>query len=379
MIYLDNAATSWPKPQRVYEEMIRCMKEYGANPGRSGHTMAIKASEKIYECRENLCKLFGISNPLCVSFTSNTTEALNVGIKGILKPGDHVITTSMEHNSVIRPLKKLEASGVNLSIAKADSNGKLKVEDIFKLVNNKTKMIVVTHASNVTGNINPIGDIGRMARKKGILFMVDAAQTAGIVPIDVDEMAIDVLAFPGHKGLLGPQGTGGLYIREGIQTETLKEGGTGSISESPYQPDFMPDMHESGTLNTPGIAGLNEGVKFILEKGISEMLRHERELLKYFLEGLFSIPKVKVYGLGPLNEHVGVVSINIGNKDSVEVCTQLDKDYGIAVRGGLHCAYLAHRTIGTIDTGTVRFSMGCFTTRAEIEQALSAINRIARN
>lgn len=378
MIYLDNAATSWPKPEAVYDEMINCMKTYGANPGRSGHKMAIEASEKIYECRENLCKLFGISDALCVSFTGNTTEALNMGIKGLLHPGDHAITTSMEHNSVIRPLKKLESLGVQTSVVKADPYGRVGVERILKHINKKTKLIVMTHASNVNGTMNPIRDIGEIAKRHHVVYMVDAAQTAGVCPIDVEQMNIDILAFPGHKGLLGPQGTGGLYVREGIILDTLKEGGTGSLSESPCQPDILPDKYESGTLNTPGIAGLNEGIKYLLDTGVAEVMRHERELTRYMLEGLYDIPKVTVYGTQAPEQRVGVISVNIKGKDCIEVCGELDEKYGIASRGGLHCAYLAHQTIGTLESGTIRLSLGGFNTKKEIDLALQAIGEIAK-
>ncbi len=378
MVYLDNAATSWPKPNAVYKEMMNCMKEYGANPGRSGHRMAIEAGEKIYECRENISNLFGISDVLCISFTSNTTEALNLGIKGLLKTGDHVITTSMEHNSVIRPLKKLEDSGVKLTVVHANEKGRLKPDAISKHIKPETKLIVTTHASNISGTIMPIKQIGEIAKKNNIIYMIDTAQTAGLYPIHVDEMHIDMLAFPGHKGLLGPQGTGGLYVREGIVLDSLVEGGTGSVSESLYQPAFTPDRYESGTLNTPGIAGLNEGIKYIMETGIDAIRAHEQALTKYMLEGLSSISKVCIYGDLKLDNRVGVISLNIKGKDCVEVCTELDEQYKIAARGGLHCAYLAHQTLGTLSTGTIRFSIGFFNKKKDVDIALKAINDIAR-
>lgn len=379
MIYLDNAATSWPKPDKVCTEMVNCIKEYGANPGRSGHKMAIVASEKIYECRENLCTLFNISNPLNVSFTCNTTEALNIGIKGVLQPGDHVIITSMEHNSVLRPIKKLESSGIKVSIVEADEDGKVNLLDIVRQIRYQTKLIVTTHASNVNGTVMPIEEIGQIARKHNIIYMVDAAQTAGVLPIDVEKMNIDILAFPGHKGLLGPQGTGGLYIREGLILQTLKEGGTGSMSENLYQPELVPDRYESGTLNTPGIAALNEGIKYILKTGINSIAEHERELTGYMLEGLYNMKMIKVYGLKDLDGRIGVISINISGKDCVDVCNELDEKYDIAARGGLHCSYLAHRTMDTLETGTVRFSIGWFNSKTDINNALQAIYRIANN
>jgi len=374
---MDNAATSWPKPKAVYQEMINCMKYYGANPGRSGHRMSIMASEKIYECRENIARLFNIPNPLCVSFTGNTTEAINMGIKGCLKKGDHVIITGMEHNSVLRPIKKMEMTGdISCTIVDADQEGFVSVKDTVKSIQNNTKLIVVTHASNVCGTVNPVHEIGKIARERNILFMVDAAQTAGILPIDVQSMNIDILAFPGHKGLLGPQGTGGLYVREGLVLDTIKEGGTGSNSEEPYQPDFVPDRYESGTLNTPGIAGLNEGVKYILKNGQEEIRQYEKELTLYLLEGLYSIKKVKLYGTSDIEKRVGVISLNIDGKDSVEVCNILDEQYQIASRGGLHCSYLAHKTLQTLETGTLRLSIGCFNTKKEIDKVLHAINHM---
>ncbi len=379
MIYLDNAATTWPKPESVYKEILYCMEHLGANPGRSGHQMAMAAGDKIYECRETICTLFNIPNPLGVAFTSNATEALNLGIKGILKPGDHVITTGMEHNSVLRPLMQMESKGITVSIVNADAFGKVHAKDIMKKITRKTKMIITTHASNVFGTIYPIEEIGYIAYKNNIIYMVDAAQTAGVIPIDVQQMHIDILAFPGHKGLLGPQGTGGIYIREGIKVLPLKEGGTGSMSESQYQPKELPDRYESGTLNAPGIAGLNQGIKYILQKGQRQILEHERTLVQHLLEGLKTIHKVKVYGTKDLYERVGVVSINIADKDCVEVCNILDEIYDIAVRGGLHCSYLAHQNLGTLERGTIRLSVGAFNTIAEIDMALTAIEDIAKN
>lgn len=379
MVYLDNAATSWPKPDSVYLETVKCIKEYGANPGRSGHKMAMQASEKIFECRQNLATLFGIADPLRIVFTVNATEAINLAIKGLLVTGDHVIITSMEHNAVVRPLKKMEAAGVELSIVKADYNGVVDNTDIIKKIKMNTKLLIITHGSNVTGTVNDLAILGRLAKEHNIYFMVDAAQTAGSYPINVGLMNIDLLAFPGHKGLLGPQGTGGLYIRPGIVLDTLKEGGTGSISESLEQPEFLPDRYESGTLNTPGIAGLNEGVKYILKTGIDKIQNHEKQLARYMLEGLSEIKKVKVYGSTNPNQRTGVISITIDGKDSNEVCRELDEEYDIAARGGLHCACLAHKTIGTQNSGTIRFSIGLFNNTRDIDQALRAINNIARS
>jgi cysteine desulfurase family protein len=375
MIYLDNAATSWPKPDAVCNAMAACIKNYGANPGRSGHRMAIQAGEKVYECRENLARLFGIGDPLRIAFTANATEAINLAVKGLLAAGDHVIITSMEHNAVVRPLKKLERQGVELSVVKADSSGRVGLAGIENNVRSNTRLLLVTHASNITGTVNDVQSIGRLAQEHKIIFMVDAAQTAGKCPIDVGLMNIDLLAFPGHKGLLGPQGTGGLYIGEGLELDTLKEGGTGSVSESLEQPDFLPDRYESGTLNTPGIAGLNEGVKYILKIGVDNIRGHEKQLERQMRQGLESIPAVRVYGSNA--PELGVLSITIDGKDCNEVCNELDEKYGIASRGGLHCAGLAHQTIGTRSTGTIRFSIGPFNTPGDIDQALAAVKTIA--
>lgn len=378
MIYFDNGATTFPKPDEVYDAIMKAMKEYGANPGRSGHKLAIRMGREIYETRELLAKLFNIDNPMNIIFTSNCTESLNLAIKGILSKGDHVITSSMEHNSVLRPLAALEKEGVELTIVKGDPTGKIKVEDIANSIRSNTKLIVITHVSNLTGTIMPIEEIGRIAKEKGILLLVDAAQSAGVYDIDVKKMNIDMLAFPGHKGLLGPQGTGGLYIKEGLLLKEIKQGGTGSFSHVLDMPDILPDRYESGTLNGPGIVGLGAGIRYILNKGIENIRKHEEELTKHFIEGLMQIDKVKVYG--PLNEKEqgAVVSINIGDEDSSEISFILDEKYDIQVRPGLHCAPLAHKTIGTFEQGVVRFSFGPFNTHDQIDYALKAIREIAK-
>jgi cysteine desulfurase/selenocysteine lyase len=377
MIYLDNAATSFPKPERVYVEMDRCMRQYCANPGRSGHRLALEAGRAIYRTRERLCRLFNIESPMQVVFTSNATEALNLGIKGLLKEGDHVVTTSVEHNSVARPLTALKAKGVSVTYVGCDSKGYLNPRDIERAIKKNTALIVITHASNVTGTLMPVKEVGLIAKERGIPFMLDAAQTAGIYDIDVRDMNIDILAFPGHKGLMGPQGTGGLYISENLDVLQMKEGGTGSRSEELAQPVVVPDRYESGTPNTAGIVGLGEGVGFILEKGTAAIREHEEELTGMLLQGLEQIKGVKIYG--PVNPglQAGVVSINIGDGDSGEISYILDRSYDIATRSGLHCSPLAHRTIGTFDQGTVRFSIGYFNTREDIEAALRAVEEIA--
>jgi len=377
MIYLDNAATSWPKPPAVAREMARCLQEYGANPGRSGHKMAVKAAEKIFECRENLAAMFGVENPLSFVFTTNATGAINLALKGLLRSGDHVVYSSMEHNSVVRPLKRLEAEGVELSLVQADEEGRVHPADVAKEIRKNTRLLLVTHASNVTGTVNDVEAIGCLAKEHRLIFMVDASQTAGSYPVDIGGLKADLVAFSGHKGLLGPQGTGGLYIREGLRLATLVEGGTGSLSENLLQPEFIPDRYESGTLNTPGIAGLNEGLKYLLQIDPEQIHARKKQLEKQLREGLSDIPKVRIFGQG--DPGVGVVSITLAGKDCQEVCSELDEKYHIAARGGLHCAYLAHKTIGTKHTGTVRFSLGTFTTPQEIEETLQAVKMISRS
>lgn len=377
MIYLDNAATSFPKPERVYIEMDRCMRQYGANPGRSGHRLALEAGRAIFRTRERLCRLFNIENPMRIVFTSNATESLNLGIKGLLKTGDHVITTSMEHNSVARPLTTLGERGVSTTFVRCDSKGFLNPKDIENALRPNTALIIMTHASNVTGTLMPVKEVGAIAKREGVRFMVDAAQTAGAYDIDVKGMNIDMLAFPGHKGLMGPQGTGGLYISEGLEVLQMKEGGTGSSSGELSQPSVVPDRYESGTPNTVGIVGLGEGIGFILEKGQDAIRKHEEELTGMLLEGFAQIKGVRVYGPADPKLQAGVVSINIGEGDPGEISYILDRSYDIAIRSGLHCSPLAHKTIGTFEQGTLRFSIGFFNTREDIEAAVRAVEEIA--
>ena len=377
MIYLDNSATSWPKPENVYKEVERVLKNCG-NPGRGGHRMALESGKIIFESRQEICEIFNVKDPMRIVFTSNTTQALNMALKGVLKYKDHVITSSMEHNSMIRPLMALKEKGTEITVIKGDENGEIDVENIKKEIRENTKLIAITHASNVTGTIMPIKEIGDIARKNNILFLVDAAQTAGVIPIDVEEFNIDLLAFPGHKGLYGPQGTGGLYIREGIDIIPLIEGGTGSESESIYQPNLMPDKLESGTLNTPGIAGLKEGIKFIKKIKIESIKKHEKNLIKMLIEGLEQIKNVKIYGPKNLDNRTGSVSITVDNMDVGDISYILDKKYNIAARAGLHCAPLAHSTIGTLESGTLRFGIGYFNNIDEIKETIRAIEIICK-
>ena len=378
MVYFDNAATTFPKPDIVYDRVMKVMKEYGANPGRSGHKLALKASREIFETRNLISKFFNTGNPMNIIFTFNCTESLNIGIKGILKPGDHVITTSMEHNSVLRPIKHLEKIGVESTIIKADEKGIINPLDIQRAIKSNTKLIVTTHVSNLTGSIMPIKSIGEIAKENNIYYLVDAAQSAGVYNIDVQKMNIDILAFPGHKGLLGPQGTGGLYIRDDVDLDGIFQGGTGSVSYSLEQPEIKPDKYESGTINAPGVIGLGEGIRYIMEKGIDNIRIYEEELTKHFIDEAMKIDGIKLYGPLDINKQGAVVSLNIRDVDSSEVSYLLDEEYDIAVRPGLHCAPLAHKTIGTFEQGVIRFSFGLFNTHKEIEYGIKALKEIAK-
>lgn len=378
MIYLDNAATTFPKPRQVYEAVLDCMENYGANPGRAGHKLAMRAGREIYECRENIAKLLNVSNPMSIVFTHNATDSLNLAIKGVVKSGDHIITTSIEHNSVIRPIKALEKNGVENTIVKCDKYGHLDPNDIKKAIKPNTKLIVTTHASNVCGTIVDIESVGNIAKENNVLYLVDASQTLGVYDIDIQKINVDMIAAPGHKCLLGPQGTGMLYIRDGLEVNILKEGGTGSNSEDLFQPNMMPDRYESGTHNTPGIAGLNAGVKFILETGIDKIRKHEEELCEYMLTKLTEVPNIKIYGPLDSKKRAAVISINIGDIDSGEITFILDDMYEIATRSGIHCSPLAHKTLGTLRQGTVRFSLGYFNTKEDIDKAVEDLKEIEK-
>ncbi len=376
MIYLDNAATSWPKPAEVPKAVAACLRR-AASPGRGGHGLSREADKILFAAREALAALFGAGNSGTITFAANATEAINTALFGLLAPEDRVVTTSVEHNAVARPLRALEDRGLHLAIIGCDRDGSLPMDSLRTALAGGAKAVVVTHASNVTGAVMPLADIGRLARAAGALLVVDAAQTAGVENIDVAAMGIDVMAFSGHKSLLGPQGTGGLYVREGVSVEPFRHGGTGSLSESDRQPLFYPDRLESGTPNTPGIAGLLAGVNYINKRGLENIRTAENRLIGELLTGLANIPGVAVYGPPPGVPRAAVVSFTIGDRDSGEIAHRLDREYGIACRGGLHCAPWAHRTIGTLVTGTVRFSPGCFTTDADIAAALTAVRAIA--
>lgn len=376
MIYLDNAATSHKKPPQVYKKLAAMTKRHSANAGRGASAPSIAAANYIFEAAEQAALLFNISQPENIAFTCNTTMALNMAIKGAAANNEHIIMTSMEHNSAARPVY---ACASPYTIIRADDRGHVNPDDIKNALRPDTGLIVVNHASNVCGSIQDIEAIGEIAHRSGVLFLVDSAQSAGVAEIDVEKMHIDMLAFAGHKALMGPLGTGGLYVREGLVLKTIIEGGSGSGSESREQPEFMPDRLVSGTANMPAIAALGEGIKYIRQVGTKSILEHERSLARRFADGVRNIKGIMLYG-GEPERGVGVISLNVCKKSCVETAQILDSEYQIAVRSGLHCAPLAHETLGTLGCGgTVRFSFGHYTTRAEIDRALYALNKICKN
>lgn len=378
MIYLDNAATTMQKPQEVIEAVVAAMGSMG-NAGRGVNDASLSASRIIYDTRERICRLVGGSDPRQVAFTCNSTESLNIAIRGLLKPGDHVITTMLEHNSVLRPLYDLETNGTSLTIVKSDANGNFDIEDMKAAVRPDTKMIVCTNGSNLTGNYVDPKPIGEFARERGILFVVDASQTAGVFPIDVKDMKIDVLCFTGHKGLLGPQGTGGLYVREGVAVRSMKVGGTGVQTYSKMQPVQMPTVLEAGTLNGHGIAGLHAALGYIEKYGMDKIRMREQELMWRFYEGVKDIEHVRVYGDFSTKNRCAIVTLNIGDYDSSEVSDELLTEYGISTRSGGHCAPLMHKALGTVEQGAVRFSFSHYNTDEEVDAAIRAVQELARD
>lgn len=377
MIYFDNAATSWPKPPAVRAALDDYFGDAGGNPGRSGHRMSIAAARVVENAREALAELFNAKDPSRIVFTQNATHALNLALYGVLRPGHHVVTTSVEHNSVMRPLRHLETLGVELTVVACTREGMLDPDSLRRALRPDTRLLVTTHGSNVVGTLTPVGAVAALARQYDILHLVDASQTAGAIPIDVQEMGLDLLAFSGHKGLLGPTGTGGLYIRKGIVLAPLMRGGTGSDSAHQTQPEFLPDVYESGTLNVAGIAGLAAGVRFLLEIGIEAVKAHERTLVAQFLARASEIPGIVLYGPRDPALQCGVVSFNIAGAMPSEVGLILDESFGIMARTGLHCAPSAHHTLGTFPAGTVRFGFGWFNTAAEVEVAVEALREMA--
>lgn len=377
-IYLDNAATTFPKPEAVYLAQDKVFRESCANPGRGGHRMALDAARIVLDARETVADFFQIYDPAQVVFTSGATEAINLALFGLLNPGDRVVTTSMEHNAVTRPLRALADRGVYVEKVASDAKGFVHPARIQEACRReRTRLVVMTHCSNVTGTLQAIEEIGPWCRKHGILFMVDAAQSAGVFPIHVESLGIDLLTAPGHKGLLGPQGTGFLYVHPGLMLRPLLYGGTGANSHSDLPPEAMPERLESGTLNTPGLAGLKAGIEFIRTQGIDTVRRHEEELIQVLLQGLRAIPEVEIYGSKDHRFHGGALSFNIRGADPSEVGFLLDQDHGIFTRTGLHCAPDAHRSIGTFPRGTVRLSPGYFNTAQQMEHLVTAVSAIA--
>lgn len=378
-VYFDNAATTYPKPETVYQAVNRFMHQVGASPGRSAHQRGREASRIVSETRELLAKLFNVKESTHIIFTASATEAINLGLKGLLKAGDHVVTTRVEHNAVLRPLMRLRDEGVEVTFVPCSVEGFLDPQDVESALRADTRLIVVNHASNVVGTIAPLAQIGRIARQNGALFMVDAAQTAGSCPLDVEASGIDLLAFSGHKGLLGPPGTGGLYIRKGLNLMPLKEGGTGRRSEDEQQPNIMPERYESGTLNAWGLAGLGAGVRFINQVGLETIRAHEEQLTARLIQGLSAIEGLILYGPADAARQTATVSFNLESKPPLEVGYILDEVYGVAVRIGLHCAPLAHKTVGSLPRGgTVRMSLSYANTLDEVEYAIECVSQIAR-
>ena len=376
MIYLDSSATSFLKPPQVAEAVFRSFNTIG-NAGRGAHAPTLNASRLIYDTREKLAALFGIPDPSRIAFTCNATEALNTAIHGAIHPGEHVITTACEHNSVLRPLYLKEKEGTELTIIPADKKGRIRYDLLESSVKSNTSAIVLTHASNLSGNVTDLAFVSNFAKKHGLLLIVDASQTAGSLPINVVKMGIDILCFTGHKGLFGPQGTGGLYVREGLTLSPLKSGGSGIHSFDRQHPTDMPTALEAGTLNGHGIAGLNAGLDYILSTGVKNIHAKEISLARRFVNGISDISDLKLYGDIDAPLRTPIISLNIGNMSSASVSDILWEDYEICVRAGAHCAPLMHKTFGTEKQGAVRFSFSCFNTEAEIDTAIQAMHEIA--
>ena len=376
-IYFDNGATSWPKPEAVYGAAEQYLRSGGGNPGRSGHARSLASERLLYDSRERIGTFLGAKKPEEIIFTLNATDALNMAIKGILDQGDHVVYSPFEHNSALRPLYSLRESGrITTTMLSAVDDG-VDAEAFDRAIRPETKLLVCTHASNITGRIMPVQAIAELAASRGVFFLIDAAQTAGAIPLNLQEIGADLVAFTGHKSLLGPPGVGLLYLREGVKIKPWREGGTGSRSDEERQPAFMPDYLEAGTMNAPGIAGLNEGLKYINATSVEEIREHELKLCQKLLAGLERISGIKVFRIFAPENYVAVVSFVMEGMDSGELGFILEEGYGILSRTGLHCAPQAHRSIGTFPGGTVRFSLGCFNTEQEVDHALHALSEIA--
>lgn len=376
MIYLDNAATTMRKPDAVVQAVTSALCSLG-NPGRGVHDAALDASRILFDTREKLARFFHAESPKQVVFTANSTESLNIAIKGVLNPGDHVITTALEHNSVLRPLYEMEERGVELTVIPADPLGRIRYPDFESSIRENTKAIVCTHGSNLTGNPVDIRRVGSIAKAHGLLFLVDASQTAGVFPIDVQEMHIDILCFTGHKGLLGPQGTGGMVVREGVTVRPLLSGGSGVQTYSKTHPAQMPTALEAGTLNAHGLAGLRAAVDYLQETGIDSIRKTEQDLMWEFYRQVREIPGITVYGDFSQKERCAIVTLNVRDYDSSEVSDSLFMNYGIATRPGAHCAPLMHHALGTVEQGAVRFSFSHYNTMEEINIAVSALRELS--
>lgn len=378
LIYLDNGATSFPKPPAVAAAMTRFLLEIGGSPGRSGHRLSQEAARVVFECREAVAALIGAPDARRVAFTLNATQALNAAIYGLLRPGDRVLTTAVEHNSTMRPLRDLERRGaISLEVLPCDRAGRLDLDRLEEALRARPRLLAATHASNVSGAILPLRTVGGMTRAAGTLLLVDAAQSAGAQPIDVVADSVDLLAFTGHKALFGPQGTGGLWARAGVEPEPLFRGGTGSNSELEEQPDFWPDRQESGTQNAVGLAGLLAGVRFVADTGLAAIRAREKALTQRLLDGLRAIDGVTLYGPETAAERSPIVSVTFDGVVPSEAGFLLEEGFDVLTRVGLHCAPAAHRCIGTYPQGTVRFSPGYFTTEAGIDAALEGCRYLA--
>lgn len=379
-IYFDNSATSWPKPKSVANSALEYLNDYGASPGRSGHSMALKSARMVFETRELLSELFNAETSEKVIFTSNATNATNTALKGILKKGDHVIISHMEHNSTIRPLRYLESLGIiELSIIPCIKNGLIDIELLKASFKPNTKLVSIIHGSNIIGTIMPVAEIGKICRSKNVIFMVDAAQTAGHIPIDVQKMNIDILSFSGHKSLLGPTGTGGLAIGKKVEIDALVHGGTGSKSESEFHPDFYPDKLEAGTPNTFGIAGLNAGIKFIHSVGQVNIMQHSQQITEYFINKLSKFDELKVHGPSDGRNILPIISITSDLLSPEIIAEKLDKEFNVMTRAGLMCCPLGHKALGTYPNGTLRISLGYFNTQKEIDYTVQSLKKIFNN
>jgi cysteine desulfurase/selenocysteine lyase len=378
MIYLDNAATSWPKPESVYTAMDQFAREFAGNPGRSGHRMAVESEKRVQGCREAIAQLLNAESPDRVVLTLNATDGLNIALKGFLRPGDHVLSSHTEHNSINRPLAHLAAEGfITLDKADSDPDGSVPPANLEKLIRKNTKLIAITHGSNVLGVVNPVHEYGKLARKHGIVLLIDSSQTVGVEPIDVRTLEADLIAFPGHKNLFGPMGTGALYVRPGIQIRFFREGGSGFKAEQEVHPEEMPFRLEGGTPNAHGFAGLLAGIEFVKREGIRKIRDHESSLALRFADLLRDNRRVTVYSCRTRDRQLGPVSLTIQGAEPARIGAILDEKYGIACRPGLHCAPDTHRFLGTLPQGTIRFSFGYFNTVDHVEAAARAVNEVS--